>query len=112
MKIPKASFRVTSQSGPHEYVRIQRFVDEYCQQIGWKWLSRASRVSHVNILELRIFTAISKINFNLIRTIGGLRVASHDDIWKFSKGVWEKLPNENILFPLFSTGNTWKGDKG
>ena len=84
------------RAGPHEDGEFRKFVDEYCDEMGWKWYPQAPRMPHANVLDLSVFPAMSRRHCNLIRTTNGLRVASPDEIWKCSIDVWNKLPNEKI----------------
>ena len=39
----------------HEDGELQRFFDEYCQQMGYNWFPQASSVKYASILDLGIF---------------------------------------------------------
>ena len=68
------------RAGPHEDGEFRKFVDEYCDEMGWKWYPQAPRMPHANVLDLSVFPAMSRRHCNLIRTTNGLRVALPDEI--------------------------------
>ena len=84
------------QAGPHEDKVFRKFVDDYCNNKGWKWQPQAPQMPHANVLDLSFFSAMKRRHCNLIRISSGLKVVSSEAIWNCSKEVWDKLPNKKI----------------
>ena len=73
------------RAGTHEDSMLQIFVNDYCQQEGWKWHPYAPHIPHANVFDFIVFPAMGRRHCNLVRTKNGLRVVSNNAIWNCAR---------------------------
>ena len=83
-------------SGPHEEDQYLTFVREHCTSKGWHWEPQALHMPHMNVLDLSVYTCMSRRHAATARKHKGKHVISKNYIWEIALEAWEKMQSSKI----------------
>lgn len=83
-------------AGPHQDGEFCEYVEQYCNDNGWKWEPQAPQMPHANNLDLAVFPSMSKHHSNLLAGYGKGSEPSPDVIWDTAEAVWNSMPSATI----------------
>ena len=83
-------------AGPHKDQEYMEYVQQYCNDHGWKWEPQAPQMPHANNLDLAVFPSMSKRHSALLSSYSKTTEPSCDAIWSAAESVWKTLPSCTI----------------